>query len=130
MTIGRAPESDLRPDDPYGSRRHAVVRRTGDQLVIEDADLRAGVVVNHLPTSGPTALREGDHGRLGRVELELRRITRAPDRVESHGIRFDGDSDEERTRRSRVLLFDEGECRAARDRAAAHTSLSSPAAVP
>jgi pSer/pThr/pTyr-binding forkhead associated (FHA) protein len=77
LTIGRAPGSDLRLDDPYVSRRHAVVRRTGDEVVIEDAGSRAGVVVNDVPTSAPTVLREGDRVRLGRVELELRRITGA-----------------------------------------------------
>jgi pSer/pThr/pTyr-binding forkhead associated (FHA) protein len=81
LTIGRAAGSDLRLDDPYVSRRHAVVRRTGDELVIEDAGSRAGVVVNDVRASGPTVLREGDRVSLGRVELELRRITRpAPER--------------------------------------------------
>jgi FHA domain len=77
LTIGRAPESDLRLDDPYVSRRHAVVRRTGDELAIEDAGSRAGVVVNDVRVSGPTVLREGDRVRLGRVELELQRVTGA-----------------------------------------------------
>jgi len=75
LIIGRAPGSDLRLDDRYVSRRHAVVRRSGDQVVIEDAGSRAHVVVNDVPTSGPTVLREGDRVRLGRVELVLRRIT-------------------------------------------------------
>ena len=92
LTIGRAPGSDLRLDDPYVSRRHAVVRRTGDELVIEDGGSRAGVVVNDVPTSGPTVLREGDRVRLGRVELELRRITGAapqPD-VKTQGVGLKG----------------------------------------
>ena len=94
LTIGRAPGSDLRLDDPYVSRRHAVVSRTGDELVIEDAGSRAGVVVNDFPTSGPTVLREGDRVRLGRVDLELRRITgAAPDPVESQGVRLEGNSE-------------------------------------
>jgi len=74
LTIGRAPESDLRLDDPYVSRHHAVVKRTGDALMIEDAGSRAGVVVNDVPAGGPTVLREGDRVRLGSVELELRRV--------------------------------------------------------
>jgi pSer/pThr/pTyr-binding forkhead associated (FHA) protein len=95
LTIGRAPGSDLRLDDPYVSRHHAVVRQTGDELVIEDAGSRAGVVVNDVPTSGPTVLREGDRVRLGRVELELRRITGAsPDPgIQLQAVQLDGKSE-------------------------------------
>jgi pSer/pThr/pTyr-binding forkhead associated (FHA) protein len=91
LTIGRAPGSDLRLDDPYVSRRHAVVRRTGDELVIEDAGSRAGVVVNDVPASGPTVLREGDRIRLGRVDLEVRRVNRAAREpaIDAQGSRFE-----------------------------------------
>jgi hypothetical protein len=94
LSIGRAAGTDLQLDDPYVSRRHAVVRRAGDEFVIEDAGSAAGVVINDTLAAGPTVLREGDRVRLGRVDLELRRVTgAAPEPAHAaRAVRFEMES--------------------------------------
>lgn len=72
LNIGSAAENDLQLDDPFLSRRHAVVKRAGRELLIEDVGSGSGVVVNDDLAIEPTVLRDGDRVRLGLVELELR----------------------------------------------------------
>jgi hypothetical protein len=71
-TVGRATDNDLRLDDPYTSRHHAVLRRAGSAVLIEDAGSSAGVYVNGHRIDGPALLRPGDVIRLGRMDLQLR----------------------------------------------------------
>lgn len=70
-TIGRAKANDVQLQDPYVSRRHAVIRRAGNAVIVEDSGSSAGIVVNDVLTTGPTLLHSGDRIRLGGVELEL-----------------------------------------------------------
>jgi pSer/pThr/pTyr-binding forkhead associated (FHA) protein len=71
LTIGRAEGNDVRLEDPYVSRRHAIIRREHGTLHIEDLGSSAGLIVNGVPTAEPALLRLGDRIRLGDVELEL-----------------------------------------------------------
>lgn len=71
-TVGRAAGSDLLLDDPTVSRRHAVLRRAGSAVLVEDAGSTAGVYVNGQRIDGPALLRPGDVVMLGRIELQLR----------------------------------------------------------
>jgi hypothetical protein len=71
QNLGRADGNDVRLEDPYVSRRHAVIRRAGRAVIVEDAGSSAGVVVNDVLTTEPTLLYAGDRIRLGGVELEL-----------------------------------------------------------
>lgn len=73
LSIGRAAENDLQLEDPFLSRHHAVLKRAGGELVIEDLGSSSGVMINDEPATGTTVLQYGDRVRLGRVELELRR---------------------------------------------------------
>jgi hypothetical protein len=70
-TIGRHAGCDLRLDDPYVSRRHAVVRSDGSGVTIADLGSQSGVLVNGLAIDGPTRLHHGDVVELARVVLEL-----------------------------------------------------------
>lgn len=79
LSIGRAAENDLQIEDPFLSRHHALLKRAGGELVIEDLGSSSGVMINDDPAAGPTVLRYGDRVRLGRVELELRRGSDASD---------------------------------------------------
>jgi pSer/pThr/pTyr-binding forkhead associated (FHA) protein len=71
-TVGRAAGNDLRLDDPYASRRHAVLRRAGSAVLVEDTGSSAGVYVNGQRIDGPALLRAGDVIRVGGTDLELR----------------------------------------------------------
>ena len=71
-TVGRAADNDLRLDDPYTSRHHAVLRRAGSAVLVEDAGSTAGVYVNGQRIDGPALLRAGDVIRIGDTNLQLR----------------------------------------------------------
>jgi predicted component of type VI protein secretion system len=85
LTVGRASTSDIRIDDPYVSRRHAVIHRAQDEVAIEDANSIAGVLVNGDRITGRTTLRVGDRIKLGSIELELQRNELSPDSARSEG---------------------------------------------
>ncbi|HZD71915.1 MAG TPA: FHA domain-containing protein [Actinomycetes bacterium] len=70
-TVGRAAGNDLRLEDPYISRHHAVLRRAGGAVLVEDAGSTAGVYVNGQRIDGPALLRPGDVIRIGRTDLQL-----------------------------------------------------------
>lgn len=71
LSIGRSADNDLRLDDPHVSRRHAVVRRDGRGVYLEDAGSSGGVFLNGVPIDGPTPLRAGDVIGLGSTELRV-----------------------------------------------------------
>lgn len=84
-TVGRAADNNLRLDDPYTSRHHAVLRRAGSAVLVEDAGSSAGVYVNGHRIDGPALLRPGDVVRLGRIELQLHAEGRAAAQPPSSG---------------------------------------------
>ena len=74
MTIGRAPSSTLRIDDPTVSRVHARISGNGGSAaVIEDAGSSHGTWVDGSRISGPIPLRDGIKVRLGDQELLVER---------------------------------------------------------
>ena len=77
LLIGRrASGSGLLGGDEDLSRRHALVRRSGSQLVIVDLGSTNGPRVNGRPISGPTELHPGDRVELGASLLEVRGAAR------------------------------------------------------
>jgi pSer/pThr/pTyr-binding forkhead associated (FHA) protein len=70
LILGRE-DADILIEDPEVSRRHAIVRRSGDGLVIEDSGSTNGTFVNGTPISGPTQLSPGDLVRVGQSEFVL-----------------------------------------------------------
>jgi pSer/pThr/pTyr-binding forkhead associated (FHA) protein len=70
--IGRAPESDLRIDDPSVSRRHAELRYRNGQVQLVDLGSTNGVTVNGAPVAG-AELRDGDRIDIASTTLIFRR---------------------------------------------------------
>ena len=69
--IGRGLAADVRVDDATVSRKHAMIVRRGDDVVILDDRSMNGVWVNdERVTEAP--LQDGDEIRLGRVPLLFR----------------------------------------------------------
>jgi hypothetical protein len=67
--VGRAAENDLVLDDPHVSRVHAVLRRQGDELYLQDLGSTAGTTVNGIPVTGPQRLYPGDVVGFAQVQL-------------------------------------------------------------
>ena len=70
MIVGREPGSDLQLDNPHVSRRHAVLRRQGDAVFLEDLGSTGGTFVNESPAAG-RPLRPGDVIRFASVEARF-----------------------------------------------------------
>ncbi len=60
VSIGRLPECDVAVSDPNVSRRHAEVRRQGNDFVVVDLGSTNGTMVNGTRIYGETALSDGD----------------------------------------------------------------------
>ena len=61
-------------DSPRASRRHAVVRVSGDEAVVEDLGSKNGTLVNGSRVEAPTRLRDGDRLEVG-VAMTFRVLT-------------------------------------------------------
>jgi pSer/pThr/pTyr-binding forkhead associated (FHA) protein len=73
VTIGRAPECELRIDDTYASQQHARVFGRSGSWYVEDLGSTNGTFVNEQRLSAPAMLQPGDRVRVGTTLLELRR---------------------------------------------------------
>jgi len=67
--VGRGNDCDFQINDANISRRHAIVRRDWNEITIEDAGSKNGVVINDRKIARPTALRDADEVLLGAVRL-------------------------------------------------------------
>lgn len=72
LSIGRDATAGIVIDDDETSRRHAVVTREGDELVILDLDSTNGTWVNDERVASGHRVRVGDRIRIGATVLELR----------------------------------------------------------
>jgi hypothetical protein len=70
--IGRLSGSEVEIQDPGASRRHAEIRREGEDYVVVDLGSTNGTLVNDTPVSHAT-LEDGDRITIGRTVLEFRR---------------------------------------------------------
>jgi pSer/pThr/pTyr-binding forkhead associated (FHA) protein len=68
-TIGRGNDCDFQINDANVSRRHAVIRRDWNEITVEDAGSKNGVVVNERRITKPTPLRDADEIMLGAMKL-------------------------------------------------------------
>jgi pSer/pThr/pTyr-binding forkhead associated (FHA) protein len=82
VAIGRQ-DADLVVEDPEVSRRHAVLRRSGGSVVVEDLDSTNGTFVNGERIRTPITVRPGDQVRVGRTTLEIEPDQRAEDTIVS-----------------------------------------------
>src|SRR5437868_1203848 len=71
VLIGRGPECFLRIDEPAVSRRHARLRISSDQVLLEDLGSRNGSQVNGVHIETPVRLTTGDHIQVGSQEFTL-----------------------------------------------------------
>jgi hypothetical protein len=88
VVIGRQ-DADIVFDDPEVSRRHAVLRRSGDSVVIEDLNSTNGTFVNRERIRKPTAVSPGDEVRVGGTTLEIEPDWRAAQTMVSLPLRPD-----------------------------------------
>jgi pSer/pThr/pTyr-binding forkhead associated (FHA) protein len=72
LAIGRDASAGIVIDDDETSRRHAVVTRDGDELLIVDLDSTNGTWVNDERIAAEHPVRIGDRVRIGATVLELR----------------------------------------------------------
>ncbi len=70
ITIGRLPESTIVVSDPNASRRHAEVRRSGNEVVVVDLDSTNGTRVNGASVH-ERVLSDGDEILIGTTVLRF-----------------------------------------------------------
>ncbi len=68
LTIGRSPNNEVVLKEPRVSRRHAVLRHSGNQYMIIDNNSSNGTYVNGHPIT-EQILRSGDKLQVGSFEL-------------------------------------------------------------
>jgi FHA domain len=88
VAIGRQ-DADLVVEDPEVSRRHALLRRSGGSVVVEDLDSTNGTFVNGERIRSPITVGPGDQVRVGRTTLEIEPDQRADDTIVSLPLRPD-----------------------------------------
>jgi pSer/pThr/pTyr-binding forkhead associated (FHA) protein len=71
FVIGRSADCQLSLDDPLVSRRHALLLVGDDDVFVEDAGSRNGVLVNGQRIGARTRLVEGDRVTIGAQEMTL-----------------------------------------------------------
>ncbi|MGH2659704.1 MAG: FHA domain-containing protein [Actinomycetota bacterium] len=80
VVIGRQ-DADLVLEDPEVSRRHAVLRRSGESVVIEDLGSTNGTFVKGERIRRPITVGPGDQVRVGRTTLQIESDWRAAETV-------------------------------------------------
>ena len=70
ITIGRLPESAVVVTDPNASRRHAEIRRVGNDVVVVDLNSTNGTRVNGAPVK-ERQLADGDQIVIGTTVLRF-----------------------------------------------------------
>ncbi|HUN58781.1 MAG TPA: FHA domain-containing protein, partial [Candidatus Binataceae bacterium] len=78
VSVGSAPDNDLRIADSSVSRRHALLERTTDGYRLSDRTSTNGTYVNGRRISAAVILREGDEVRFGGRSYQLVRDAHQP----------------------------------------------------
>jgi hypothetical protein len=71
--LGRLKGSEVEVPDPGASRRHAEVRRQGDEFILVDLGSTNGTLVNGSRV-GEHVLQQGDRITIGRTVMEFRKV--------------------------------------------------------
>ena len=105
VIIGRAPEVDVRLDAPNVSRRHASLRKMGEQYILEDLGSVNGTYVNDQRIQS-TGLQDGDLIEIGKFLLVFANGQVTP--YQSNGMRLDVSnlSKDVRSRRGTLRILD------------------------
>jgi pSer/pThr/pTyr-binding forkhead associated (FHA) protein len=72
VVVGRASVSDLRVQHPSISRRHAQVRRSGEQFFVKDLGSQNGTFVNKQRIAGEVEVKANDTLAMGNALFRLR----------------------------------------------------------
>lgn len=83
VVVGRSTESDLVVDDPFLSRRHFRLFRSGGTLLVEDLGSRNGTLVNDQQARTATPVRPGDVVRVSSTTLTVHLPDASPPRAVS-----------------------------------------------
>lgn len=67
--LGRDPDVEILLNHPGVSRRHALIRISGNSVTVEDLGSKNGTFVGDQPLKGAKSLTDGDIIRVGSVEL-------------------------------------------------------------
>jgi predicted component of type VI protein secretion system len=79
VTIGRRDENAIVIKDPTVSRKHAEIRRAGDDFLVVDKNSTSGVLLNGVPISGEQRLKDGDRLGIGMSAVFLVQLQPAED---------------------------------------------------
>src|ERR1700749_4467358 len=69
MVIGRDDGCDMQIASSLVSRRHCTLKSTPEGIVVTDLGSQNGTLVNDVPITEPTLLKEGDYLRIGAIQL-------------------------------------------------------------
>ena len=72
LSIGRMKENEIVINNLSVSRFHAVIRKDGDQFILEDKGSENGTFVNGVRIEDPSIVAPGDEIRVGKHKLVLR----------------------------------------------------------
>ncbi|MBC8108587.1 MAG: FHA domain-containing protein [Anaerolineae bacterium] len=68
MSVGREVQRDIQIMDPKVSRKHFVLKKDGENILIS-GDAKNGIYINGKKTEGETALKDSDRIIVGETEL-------------------------------------------------------------
>ncbi|MGD0472882.1 MAG: FHA domain-containing protein [Candidatus Velthaea sp.] len=74
VLVGRAPNADLRIDDPQVSRLHARIEMRDDGVYVEDLDSRNGTRVDGAKVAGSRCLRVDEEVEIGTAAIIFRGV--------------------------------------------------------
>ncbi|MGH2756048.1 MAG: FHA domain-containing protein FhaB/FipA [Actinomycetota bacterium] len=73
MLIGRADKCHIVLEDTYASQVHARIFSKGEGYMVEDMGSTNGTYLNRQKITSPTELQRGDHVKIGKTVLEMRK---------------------------------------------------------
>lgn len=73
ITLGRSGAASVRVDDVYVSDEHTQIMSTEDGWMVRDLGSTNGTFLNGAKVTQPTLLAHGDHLRLGKTRVEVKR---------------------------------------------------------
>jgi hypothetical protein len=73
LVVGRAEKCHIVLDDTYVSQMHARIFSKGESLMVEDLGSTNGTYLNRRRITSPSELQRGDHVKIGKTVMELRK---------------------------------------------------------